>query len=160
MKVLHSVCQQIWKTQQWPQDWKMSILIPIPKKDSTKECSNHQTIALISYACKIMLKILQGRLQHFMNQDLSDVQTGFRKGRGIRNQIGNICQIIDKARELKKKVYVCLIDWNKAFDCVNHNKLGKNLEEMGIPYLSPEKPVGRSRSNTQNLVWNNRLVQN
>ena len=91
IKVLHSLCQQIWKTQQWPQDWKRSILIAIPKKGSTKERANHQTIALISHASKVMLKILHARLQHYANQEIPDVQAGFREGRGTRDQIANIC---------------------------------------------------------------------
>ena len=99
VKVLHSICQQIWKTQQWPQDWKRSGFIPIPKKGNAKECSTHHTIALISHASKVMLKIIQARLQQYMNQELPDVQAGFRKGRGTRNQIANICWIIKKARE-------------------------------------------------------------
>ena len=103
VKVLHSICQQIWKTQQWPQDWKRSVFIPIPKKANAKECSNYCTIALNSHASKVMLKILQGRLQQSVNSELSDVQTGFRKGRGTRDQIVNICWIIEKAREFQKK---------------------------------------------------------
>ena len=90
VNVLHSICQQIWKTQRWPQDWKMSVFIPMPKKGNAKECSNYHTIALISYSSKVMLKILQTRLQHYMNRELSNVQAGFRKGRGTRNQIANI----------------------------------------------------------------------
>ena len=104
VKVLHSICQQIWKTQQWPQDWKSSVFIPIPKKGNAKECSNYRTIALISHASKVMLKILQGRLQHYMNCELPDVQVGFRKGRGIRNQIANICWIIERATEFQKNI--------------------------------------------------------
>ena len=99
IKVLHSLCQQIWKTKQCPQDWKRSIFIPIPKKGSTKEYANHRTIALISHASKIMLKILQASLQHFVNHELPDVQVGFRKGKGTRDQIANILWIIEKARE-------------------------------------------------------------
>ena len=91
VEVLHSICQQIWKTQQWPQDWKRSIFIPIPKKGNAKECSNYHIIALISHASKIMLKILQTRLQQYVNRELPDVQGGFRKGRGTRGQIANIC---------------------------------------------------------------------
>ena len=121
MKVLHSICQQIWKTQQWPQDWKRSIFIPIPKKDNAKECSNYRTIALISYASKVMLKILQARLQQNVNHEFRDVPVGFRKGRGTRDQIVNIYWIIEKAREFQK--YFCFIDYTKAFDCVDHNKL-------------------------------------
>ena len=99
VKVLHSICQQIWKTQQWPQDWKRSVFILIPKKDNAKECSNDCTIAVISHTSKIMLKILQARLLQYMNRDLPDVQAGFRKGRVTRDQIANICWIIKKARE-------------------------------------------------------------
>ena len=97
IKVLHSLCQHIWKTQQWPQDWKRSILIPTPKKGSSKECANHWTIALIFHARKVMLKILHAGLQHYVNQELPDVQAGFRKGRGTRDQIANICWIVKKA---------------------------------------------------------------
>ena len=102
VKVLHSLCQQIWKTQQWLQDWKRSVLIPIPKKGNAKECSNYCTIALISHAGKVMLKILQARLQQYMNCELPDVQTSFRKGRGIRNQIANIQGIIKKQESSRK----------------------------------------------------------
>ena len=103
VKVLHSICQQIWKTQQWPQDWKRSVFISIPKKGNAKECSNYCTIALISHASKVMLKILQARLQQYLNCELPDVQAGFRKGRGTRDQIANICWSIRKAREFQKK---------------------------------------------------------
>ena len=97
VKVLHSVRQQIWKTQQWPQDWKRSVFIPVPKKGSAKDCSNYCTIALISHASKVMLKILQDRLQQYMKCELPDIQSGFRKGRGTRDQIANIHWIIEKA---------------------------------------------------------------
>ena len=103
VKVLHSICQQIWKTQQWPKDWKRSVFIPIPKKGNDKECSNYCTIALNSVASKVVLKILQARLQQYMNCELPDVQTGFRKGRGTRDQIANIHWIMEKAREFQKK---------------------------------------------------------
>ena len=132
VKVLYSIHQQIWKTQQWPQDWKRSVFIPIPKKGNAKECSNCHTIAVISHASKVMLKILQARLQQYVNGELSDVQAGFRKVRGTRGQISNICWIIEKAREFQKNIY-CFTDYAKAFDCVNHNKLWKILKEMGIP---------------------------
>ena len=99
VKVLHSICQQIWKTQPWPRDWKRSVLIPIPKKGNAKECSIYRKIALISHASKVMLKILQARLQQYMNRELPDVQAGFRKGRGTRDQIANICWIIKNVRE-------------------------------------------------------------
>ena len=106
VKVLHSICQQIWKTQQWPQDWKMSVFIPISKKGNAKECSNYHTIALISHACQVMLKILQARLQQYMSCELPDVQAGFRKGRGTRDQIANIHWIMEKARVPKKHLLV------------------------------------------------------
>ena len=103
VQVLFSICQQIWKTQQWPQDWKRSVFVPTPKKGKAKECSNYRTIALIWHASKAMLKILQVRLQQYVNRELPDVQAGFRKGRGTRDQIANICWVIEKARELQKK---------------------------------------------------------
>ena len=99
MKVLYSICQQIWKTQPWPQDWKRSVFIPIPKEGNAKECSNYRTIALMSHANEVIVKILQARLQQYVNCELPDVQAGFRKGRGTRDQISNICWIIEKARE-------------------------------------------------------------
>ena len=108
------MCQQIWKTQQWPQDWKRSVFIPIPKKGNPKECSDYHTIALISHSSKVMLKILQARLQQYVNRELPDVQAGFRKGRGTRGQIANIHWIIEKARELQKNIYFCFIDYAKA----------------------------------------------
>ena len=123
VKRLHSICQQIWKTQQWPQDWKRSVYIPIPKKGNAKECSNNCTIALISHTSKVLLKILQASLQKYMNHEFPDVQAGFRKGRENRDQIANICWIIEKAREFQKNIYFCFIDYGKAFDCVDHNKL-------------------------------------
>ena len=139
VKVLHSICQQIWKTQWWSQDWKRSVFIPIPKKDNIKECSNYHTIALISHSSKVMLKILQARLQQYVNGELPDVQARFRKGRETRDQIANICWIIEKAREFQKKnIYFCFIDYAKAFDYaqvfdyVDHNKLWKILKQMGI----------------------------
>ena len=113
-KVLHSVCQQIWKTQQWPQDWKRSVFIPIPKKGSDKECSNYCTTALISHASKVMLKILHARLQQYVNQEFPDVQEGFRISRGIRDQIAKIRWIIKKASEFQKNNYFCFTDLCKS----------------------------------------------
>ena len=130
--MLHTICQQIWKAQQWPQDWKRSVSIPIPKKGNAKKCSNYRTIALISHASKVMLKILQARLQQYVNCELPDVQAGFRKGRGARDQIANICLVIKKSREFQKNIYFCFIDYDKAFDCVEHKKLWKILQEMRI----------------------------
>ena len=106
VKVLHSICQQMWKTQQWPQDWKRSVFIPIPKKGNAQECSNYHTITLISHASKVMLKILQARLQQYVDRELPDVQAGFRKGRGTRDRIANICWIIKKARVPKKYLFL------------------------------------------------------
>ena len=133
VKVLPSIRQQVWKTQQWPQDWKRSVFIPIPKKSNAKECSNYCTIALISHTSKLMFKILQARLQQYVTHELPDVLAGFRKGRGTRNRIANICWIIKKTREFQKNIYFCFIDYAKSFDCVDHNKLWKILKETGIP---------------------------
>ena len=113
VKVLQSICQQIWKTQQWPQDWKRSVCIPISKKGNAKECSNHRTIALIPHASKVMLKILQARLQQYVYHELPDVQAGFRKGRGTRDQIANIHWIMEKAREFQKKSISALLTMPK-----------------------------------------------
>ena len=133
MKVLHSICQQIWKTQQWPQDWKRSVFIPIPKKGNAKECSSYCTTAVISHDRKVMLKILQARLQQYVNHELPDIQAGFRKGRDQnKDQIANIHWITEKARQFQKNIYFCFIDYSKAFDCVDHNKLWKILQETGI----------------------------
>ena len=111
VEVLQSTCQHIWRTQQWPQDWKRSVFISIPKKGNAKECSNYCTIALISHVSKVMLKILQARLQQYVNRELPDVQAGFRKGRGTRDQIASTCWNIEKAREFQKNIYFCFIDY-------------------------------------------------
>ena len=138
-KVLHSICQQIW-----------SVFITIPEKDSVKEYSNYQIIVHISHAGNVMLKILQARLQQYTNREFPDIQTGFRKGRGTRDQIANIYWNTKKVREFQKNIYFCFIDYAKAFDCVDHNKL-ENSERDGNtrpPDLSPEKPVCRTRSSS------------
>ena len=122
----------IWKTQQWPQDWKRSVFILILKKGNAKECSTYCTIALISHTSKVMLKILQARLQQCVNHEIPGVQVGFRKDRGTRDQIANIRWIIEETREFQKNIYFCFIDYAKAFDCVDHNKLWKILQEMEI----------------------------
>ena len=113
VKVLHSPCQQIWKTQQWPQDWKMSVFIPIPRKGNAKESSNYCTIALISHTSKVMLKILQARIQQYVNHELTDLQASFRKGRGNRDQIVNIRWIIEKATEFQENIYFCFLTMPK-----------------------------------------------
>ena len=156
--MLHSLRKQIWKTQQWPQDWKRSVFIPIPKKGNAKECSNYCTIALISHASKVMLKILQARLQQYMNCELPEVQAGFRKGRRTRNQIANIQWIIRRAREFQKNIYVCLIDLCQSlwlWITINW----KILKEMGIPdhltcllrnlYSGQEATVGTGHGTTE-----------
>ena len=139
------------ETQQWPQDWKRSVFIPIPKKGLAKECSNYHTIALISIANKVMLKILQAWLQQYVNCELPDVVAGFRKGRGTRDQIANIHWIIEKAREFQKKFYFFFLDYAKAFDCVNHKKTVEsylrdgNTRPLDLPL---EKFVCRSGSSS------------
>ena len=136
MKVLHSICQQIWKTQQRPQDWKRSVFIPITKKGNTKECSSYRTVALISHASKEMFKILQIGLQQYMNWEIPDAQAGFRKGRGTRKQIANIHWIIEKATEFQKNIYFCFIDRPKPLTVW----MATNYGNFKItPYLPPEK---------------------
>ena len=131
-------------------DWKRSVFIPIPKKGNAKDCSNYHTFALISHTCKVVFKILQARLQQYMNHELPDVQAGFRKGRGTRDQIVNICRIKEKAREFQKNIYFCFIDYAKAFDCVDHNKLENSSRDGNTrpPDLLREKSVCRSGSNS------------
>ena len=119
------------ENSEWPQDWKMSVFIPIPKKGNVKECSNYWTIVLISHASKVMFKILQTSLQQYVNQELLDVQAGIRKSKGTRDQIVNICLIIEKAKEFQKNI--CFVDYAKAFDCVDHNTLWNLIKEMGTP---------------------------
>ena len=161
VKVLHSICQQIWKTQQWPHDWGRSVFIPIVKKGNAKECSEYHTIALISHASREMLKILQGSLQQYMNPELADAQGRFRKGRGTRDQTVNIHWIIQKEREFQKNIYFCFIDYAKAFNCVNHNKLWKILQEIWIPgHLTCLLRNLYAGQETTELDMNNGLVPN
>ena len=124
VKALHSICQQIWKIQQWLQEWKRSVFIPIPKKGNAKECSNYCTIALIAHASKLMLNILQARLQQYVNHELPDVQASFRKGRGARYQIANIGWSIEKAREFQKNIYFCYINYMKVLTVENSSRDG------------------------------------
>ena len=145
--MLHWIWQQIWKNQQWLQDWKRSVFIPIPKKGNTKECWYYHTIALILHTSSYVQNP-SSYVSAVCEPQLPDVQAGFRKGRGTRDQITNICWIIKKAREFQKNIYFCSIDYTKAFDCVNYNKL-ENSERDGNTrpsYSSPEKSVCRSRS--------------
>ena len=145
VKVLHSICQQIWKTHQWPQDWNRSVFIPIPKKVNAKECSNYCTIAVISHSSKVMPKILQARLQQYVNRELPDVEAGFRKARGSKDQIANIRWIIKKAREFQKKSTSALLTMpNPLTVWITSSERDGNTRP---PDLSPEKSVCSSRSN-------------
>ena len=146
--MLHSICQQIWKPQQWPQDWKRSVCIAIPKKGSAKECSYSCTIALISVTSKLMLKIFQARHQQCVNHELPDVQAGFRKGRGTRDQIANIGWIMEKAREFQKTSASASLTMLKPLTMPITVNCGKRDGSTRPPYLSPEKTVCWSRSNS------------
>ena len=147
--------------QQWPQDTKRSVFILIPKKVNAKECSNYCTIALISHASKVVLKSLQPRFQQYMKWKLPDVQAGFRKDRETRDQIANIHWIIEKAREFQKNIYFCFIDYTKAFDCVDHNKLWKILKEIGIPdhLTCLLRNLFAGQEATVRRTWNKGLVK-
>ena len=150
VKVLHSMCQQIWKTQQWPQDWKRSVFIPISKKGNAKECSNYCTIAHISHATKVMIKILQ----QYVNHELPDAQAGFRKGRRTKDQIANISWIIKKARSSRTSTSALLTMLKSLCRSQQTGKFFKSGNTRP-PYLPPEKSVCRSRSNSYNQKWNN-----
>ena len=148
VKLLHLIRQQIWKTQQWPQDWKRSVFIPTPKKGNAKECSKYRTIALIWHASKVMLKILQARLQQYMNHELPDVQAGFRKAEEPEIKLPTSTGSWKKQESSKKNIYFSFIDYAKNFDCVDHNKLWNILKVMGIPDVPLEKSVCRSGNNS------------
>ena len=150
VKVLHSICQQIWKTQEWPQDWKRSVFIPIPKKYNTKECSSYGTVALISHTSTVMLKILQAKLQQYMNHELPDVQSGFRKGRGMREQITNIYWMIRKARTFRKTSTSALLTMPKPLTMWIKTNCGKYVKDGTTrqPYLPLEKSVCKSSSSS------------
>ena len=143
--------------------WKRSVFISIPKKGNAKDCSNYCTIALLSLASKVKLKIHQTGLQQYMNGELPDVQAGFGKGRWTRDQIANICWIIEKAREFQKNIYFCFTDYSEAFDCVAHNKLWKILKEMGIPdhltCLLRNLYAGQKATELDMEKWKNELFQ-
>jgi len=162
VKVLHSICQQIWKTQQWPQDWKRSVFIPIPKKGNAKECSNYHTIALISHASKVMLKILQARLQQYMNCELSGVQAGFRKGRGTRDQMPTITASWKKQESSRKTSISALLTMPKPLTVWITINCGKFFKDGNTrpPDLPLEKPAYRSGRNSYSWTWNNTLVPN
>ena len=140
VEVLHSICQQIWKTQQWPQDWKRSVFIPVTKKGNAKECSNYCTIVLISHAIKVILKILQVRLQRYVNCDLPDVKAGFRKGRGTRDQIVNICWIIKKARVPEKHLLLCNYHHSLIPEHFYHPHKKLLTHMLSLPVIPPSNP--------------------
>jgi len=150
VEVLLSICQQIWKTQQWPRDWKKSVFIPIPNKSTAKECSNYLTIVLISHAGKLLLKIFQARLQLYVNHELPDIQADLGKAEEPEIKLPTSAGSSKKAREFQKSIYFCFIDYAKAFDCAGHNKLENSSRDGNIrpPELPPEKSVCRSRSNS------------
>lgn len=133
IQVLTKLCQQIWKTGVWPTEWKKSVYVPIPKKGDAKVCSNNRTIALIPHASKVLLKVIQKRMEPYMEREMPEEQAGFRKGRGTRDQIANLRWILEKARDYRKDIFMCFIDYSKAFDCVNHARLWTGLRKMGIP---------------------------
>ena len=161
VKVLYSICQQIWKTQQWPQDWKRSVFIPIPKKSNAKECSNYCTIALIAHASKVMLKIIQARLQQYMNRELPDVQAGFRKDRGTRDQLASISWITEKAREFQKNHLLLLYWWHQSL-CVDTKKCGKLLKKWKYQTTLPAswEIYIQVKKQQLELTSNNRLFPN
>ena len=131
--VLHKICQKVWETGVWPRQWKQSVFIPIPKKGDLKQCTNYRTIALISHASKVLLKVIQRRLEPIMEASMPDTQAGFRRARGTRDHIANMRWIMETSREFQKEVYACFIDNKKAFDCVDHRKLWDALSVMGVP---------------------------
>ena len=132
-KAIHSLCNMIWKTNSWPEDWKKSVYIILPKKGDARVCENNRTIALISHASKILLKVIQKRLEPYVERELANTQAGFRKGRGCRDHVANIRWMMEAAHEYQQDLYMCLIDYSKAFDRVDHNILWTVLREMGIP---------------------------
>ena len=159
--MLHSACQQIWKTQQWPQDWKRSVFIPIPKKGKARECSNYHTIALISHASKVMLRILQARLWQYVNHELPDVQDGFRKGRGTRDQIANICWIIKKQERSKETSTSALLTMPTPLTVWITTNCGKFLKRWEYQTTWPASwEICMQVRKQQNWKWNNRLVPN
>ena len=160
IKVLHSTCQQIWKTQQWPQDQKRSIFIPTPKKGNAKEIFNYCTTALISHSSKVMLKILQARLQQCMNHELPDVQAEFRKSRGTRDQMStSVVSQKNQGNSRKASTFVSLATLKPLTVWITTVEVSSRDENTRSPYFPPEKPVCRKRSNNQYWTWNNRLVQ-
>jgi hypothetical protein len=130
---LTAQCQQIWKSNVWPQEWRRSLCLPLPKNGDLRLCSNYRTTALIPHASKILLRIIQGRLETYIEREISEEQAGFRKGRGMRDQIANIRCILVRAMEYGKTIVTCFINYSKAFDCVDHSRLWNTLRSMGVP---------------------------
>ena len=151
MKVLHSICQQIWKTQQWPQDWKRPVFIPIPKKGNAKECSNYHTIALISHTSKVMPKMLPARFQQYVNHELPDVQAGFRKDRGTRDQIANTLWIIEKTREFRKTSTSALLTIRKPLTVCITTNCGKFFKRWEYQTTSPSSSETCMQAKKQQL---------
>ena len=130
--IIHRLCNKIWKCKEWPEDWKKAVFLPIPKKGDTRDCANNRTISLISHASKVLLHIIAERIRNHLESELPPEQAGFRKGRGTRNQIGNLRNLMEKNREFQQPLYLCFIDYSKAFDCVQHGKLWIIMKEMGF----------------------------
>ena len=133
VKVLTNMCNCVWKKKEWPSDWKKSVYVPIYKKGDKKECGNYRTIALISHASKVLLRVLQKRLEVFLIPELPIEQAGFRRGRGTRDHIANLRWMMERAREHQRDLYMCFIDYKKAFDCVDHERMWIILKDMGVP---------------------------
>ena len=158
VKTLTSVCNCIWKSKKWPQDRKKSVFVPIFKKGCKKECENYRTIALISHASKVLLKVILKRLEAFLLPELPDEQAGFKRGRVIRDHIANLRWLLQSSREYQQDVFICFIDYKKAFDCVDHGMNMEYLKGYGSPNASisiAKEPVCKSGSNSQNGVWRN-----
>ena len=130
--IIHRLCNKIWHSKEWPDDWKKAVFLPLPKKGDTRECANNRTIALISHASKVLLHIIAERIRNHLENELPPEQAGFRRGRGTRNQIGNLRNLMEKNREFQQPLYLCFIDYSKAFDCVRHRQLWRIMKEMGF----------------------------
>ena len=135
--MINKLFNKIWRTKKWPEDWKKAVFLPLPKKGDTRECANNRTIALISHTSKILLHIIAERIREHLESELPPEQAGFRKGRGTRNQIGNLRNLMEKNFEFQQPLYLCFIDYSKAFDCVQHSKLWTIMTEMGFsPHIT------------------------
>ena len=149
IKVMWKLCNKIWRKVEWPTDWERAVFIPIPKKGNIKECSNHRTISLISHASKILLKIINNRLKQKLESEIAEEQAGFRAGRGTRDHIVNIRNIIEKCRGHSEPLYLCFIDYSKTFDCVCHQKLWNTKREMVFPTILLKSSASCMRTKSQ-----------